>query len=90
MNFLGFLQSLLGGIGTGTIYALLGLSCSLILGRLQICSVVHGDLTILAGYLCYQAFRMFGINSTLFPYRILDTEYFYETIYEAGNMERTL
>ena len=62
MNFLGFLQSLLGGIGTGTIYALLGLSCSLILGRLQICSVVHGDLTILAGYLCYQAFRMFGID----------------------------
>ncbi len=31
MNFLGFLQSLLGGIGTGTIYALLGLYCYLIL-----------------------------------------------------------
>jgi branched-subunit amino acid ABC-type transport system permease component len=52
MNFLGFLQSLLGGIGTGTIYALLGLSCSLILGRLQICSVVHGDfsrISVLSG-----------------------------------------
>ena len=53
MNFLGFLQSLLGGIGTGTFY----IDC---------------------------------INSTLFPYRILDTKYFYETIYEAGNMERTI
>lgn len=62
MNFLGFLQSLLGGIGTGTIYALLGLSCSLILGRLQICSVVHGDLTILAGYMCYEAYVIFGID----------------------------
>lgn len=62
MNFAGFIQSLLGGIGTGTVYALLGLSCSLILGRLQICSVMHGDLALLAGYLCYQAYTVLHIS----------------------------
>lgn len=62
MSMVSFLQTLLGGIGTGTVYALLGLSCSLILGKLQICSVVHGDLAILAGYICYQVFSAWGID----------------------------
>lgn len=62
MSIFGFFQSLLGGMGTGTIYALLGISCSLIFGRLQICSVLHGDLTILAAYLCYVGYNNWGID----------------------------
>ena len=47
MGIMGLLQTILGGIGEGSIYALLGLSFVLIFGKLRICSVLHGDL---AGY----------------------------------------
>lgn len=62
MTFTGLLQSFLGGIGVGSIYALLGLSFALIFGRLNICSVLHGDLAILAAYGIYWLFTLWNIN----------------------------
>lgn len=62
MTFTGVIQSFLGGIGVGSIYALLGLSFALIFGRLNICSVLHGDLAILAAYVIYWMFTLLNIN----------------------------
>jgi branched-chain amino acid transport system permease protein len=62
MDITGFVQSLLGGIGTGTIYALLGISFTLIFGRLKICSVLHGDLAVLSAYLCFALYTYLGVD----------------------------
>lgn len=58
----GLLQTLLGGVGSGAIYALLGLSFALIFGRLTICSYMNGDLSILAAYLCFWPFTWWGVD----------------------------
>ncbi|SCZ79873.1 branched-chain amino acid ABC transporter permease [Acidaminobacter hydrogenoformans] len=62
MGSTGFLQSILGGIGTGSIYALLGLAFALVFGKLRICSYMHGDLAILAAYLGFLGFNSLGID----------------------------
>ncbi|MBP8640900.1 MAG: branched-chain amino acid ABC transporter permease [Oscillospiraceae bacterium] len=62
MDLTGFLQSLVGGIGTGAIYAMLGLSFTLIFGRLNICSVLHGDLVVLSAYICYLLYTYLHID----------------------------
>lgn len=59
---IGLLQTLIGGIGTGATYSLLGLSFVLVFGKLKICSYMHGDLAILAAYLTYTAFTVFQID----------------------------
>lgn len=53
MTLTRLIHSIFGGIEIGFIYALLDLSFALIFGRLFICSVVHGDLAILAAYGVY-------------------------------------
>ncbi len=58
----GFIQTVLGGIGTGSIYALIGMSFALVFGKLRICSYLHGDLAILAAYLVFWAFSLFKID----------------------------
>lgn len=62
MTFTGLFQSIFGGIGVGSIYSLLGLSFALIFGRLRICSVLHGDLAILAAYGMYWTFNLLGVS----------------------------
>ncbi len=62
IDFYWIITKLLGGIGVGSIYALLGLSFALIFGRLNICSVLHGDLAILAAYGIYWLFTLWNIN----------------------------
>lgn len=58
----GIIQTIVGGLGTGTVYALLGISFTLIFGRLKICSVMHGDLAIFAAYIGYFSFSTLGID----------------------------
>lgn len=58
----GLIQTLLGGIGSGAIYGLMGLSFALIFGKLKICSYMNGDLSILAAYGCFWAFSYFNID----------------------------
>ena len=62
MGIAGILQTVLGGIGAGSIYALLGLSFVLIFGKLRICSVLHGDLAVLGAYAAYWAFTLWKID----------------------------
>ncbi len=61
----GLLQTFLGGLGTGSVYALIGLSFALVFGRLTICSYMHGDLAILAAYSGFWAFNLLGIDPFL-------------------------
>ena len=65
MNLTGIIQTIIGGIGSGTIYALLGLSFTLVFGRLKICSVVHGDLALLAAYISFTLFTKTGMDPFL-------------------------
>lgn len=58
----GLIQTLLGGIGSGAIYGLMGLSFALIFGKLKICSYMNGDLSILAAYACFWAFTYWNID----------------------------
>lgn len=62
MNLTGIIQTIIGGVGSGTIYALLGLSFTLVFGRLKICSVLHGDLALLAAYISYTLFTKAGMD----------------------------
>ncbi len=65
MGMAGLLQTILGGMGEGSIYALLGLSFVLIFGKLRICSVLHGDLAILGAYSAYWSFALWKIDPFL-------------------------
>ena len=65
MGIIGLLQTILGGIGEGSIYALLGLSFVLIFGKLRICSVLHGDLAVLGAYAAYWSFALWEIDPFL-------------------------
>lgn len=65
MELAGLIQTILGGIGEGSIYALLGLSFVLIFGKLKICSVLHGDLSILGAYAAYWSLTLWGIDPFL-------------------------
>lgn len=56
------MQTILGGIGTGSVYALLGLAFALVFGRLKICSYMHGDLAILAAFLGFSTFSKMGVD----------------------------
>lgn len=58
----GLLQTILGGLGTGSIYSLVGLSFALVFGRLTICSYMHGDLAILAAYGAFWSFSLWNID----------------------------
>lgn len=62
MNAAGILQTIIGGLGSGTVYALLGISFTLIFGRLKICSVMHGDVALLGAYIGYAVFSGLGID----------------------------
>lgn len=65
MEIMGVLQSIIGGIGEGSTYALLGLSFVLIFGQLRICSVLHGDIAILGAYFAFWSFTLWGIDPFL-------------------------
>lgn len=65
MGSMGILQTILGGMGEGAIYALLGLSFVLIFGKLQICSVLHGDLAVLGAYTAYWSFALWDVDPFL-------------------------
>ena len=65
MEIVGLLQTILGGIGEGSIYALLGLSFVLIFGKLKICSVLHGDLAVLGAYAAYWLFALWKVDPFL-------------------------
>jgi len=58
----GLIQTIIGGIGEGCIYSLLGLSFVLIFGKLRICSVLHGDLAVLGAYGAFWIFTLWKVD----------------------------
>lgn len=84
MSLTGTIQSIFGGIGVGAIYALLGLSFALIFGRLNIASVLHGDLAILAAYLIYFFYTNVGINLFIVTFALLPIFYFLGYVIQLG------
>lgn len=75
MGIGGLIQTIVGGIGVGSIYAILGLSFVLIFGKLKICSVLHGDLSVLAAYIVFWFFTLWNIDP--FVSLIIITPYFF-------------
>jgi len=62
MGIEGLVQTIIGGLGEGSIYALLGLSFVLIFGKLRICSVLHGDLSVLGAYTAFWSFTLWKVD----------------------------
>lgn len=56
------LETLLGGLMLGALYALFGLGLSLSLGVMKMINIAHGDLIVLGAYLCSVAMQFAGVN----------------------------
>jgi branched-chain amino acid transport system permease protein len=56
------LETLLGGLMLGALYALFGLGLSLSLGVMKMINIAHGDLIVLGAYLCSVAMQLAGVN----------------------------
>lgn len=56
------LETLLGGLMLGALYALFGLGLSLSLGVMKMINIAHGDLIVLGAYLCSAVMQALGVN----------------------------
>lgn len=67
-----FLQALVAGLLTGSIYGLMCVGLSLIFGVMRVINFAHGDFMMLGMYVAYYAFGLLGIHAifgaTLGPY----------------------
>jgi branched-chain amino acid transport system permease protein len=57
------LQLLISGILIGGVYALISLGLTLVFGVMRIVNFVHGDLLMIAMYMAYWLFTLFGIDN---------------------------
>ncbi|HEX7951878.1 MAG TPA: branched-chain amino acid ABC transporter permease [Burkholderiales bacterium] len=67
-----FLQALVAGLLTGSIYGLMCVGLSLIFGVMRVINFAHGDFMMLGMYVAYYAFGLLGIHAvfgaTVGPY----------------------
>lgn len=57
-----FVETVLGGLMLGALYALFGLGLSLSLGVMKMINIAHGDLIVLGAYLCSMVMQFAGIG----------------------------
>ena len=60
-----FMQSIVNGLFTGGIYALVAVGLTLIYGVMQILNFAHGEFLMLGMYVSYWAFTLFGVDPYL-------------------------
>jgi branched-chain amino acid transport system permease protein len=59
------IETLLGGLMLGALYALFGLGLSLSLGVMRMINIAHGDLIVLGAYLCSVVMQLAGVGPFL-------------------------
>ena len=60
-----FLNSLIGGISLGSIYAIIALGYTMVYGIAKMLNFAHGDVIMVGGYVCYLA--MFNLGLPTIP-----------------------
>src|SRR5258708_38147273 len=58
-----FLEALIAGLLTGSIYVLIGVGLSVIFGVMRVINFAHGDFMMLGMYVSYYAFGVLGIHA---------------------------
>ena len=65
MNTVLLVNSLVGGIVFGAVYALIGASLNVLCGVLRIINFAHGEFILAGGFLAYVLLNAFGLNPLL-------------------------
>jgi branched-chain amino acid transport system permease protein len=60
-----FIQSVVGGVFTGSVYALVALGLTIMFGVMRVLNLAHGAFVMLGAYLVFWAYTIFHINPLL-------------------------
>lgn len=60
-----FVQSVVGGVFTGSVYALVALGLTIMFGVMRVLNLAHGAFVMLGAYLVFWAYTLFNLNPLL-------------------------
>ena len=66
-----FIQTLVNGLVTGCLYALIALGYTMVYGVLKLLNFAHGDVYMVGAYIGYFVIQWFGGPTTLIPVPLL-------------------
>jgi branched-chain amino acid transport system permease protein len=90
MSFQIFLQSLINGLFTGGIYALVAIGLTLIYGVMVIMNFAHGEFLMLGMYIGFWMFTLFGIDPYLAAPIAFVIIFFLGVLIQRGLIQRVL